>query len=185
MPMRCMISCARTLPTPGIDCRRSMTLSLAMTSLARDSWMTSVRLAREFLRRFLTSARSCRAAAAFSSAALRCSGVNIGSATCLTSSVVRNGVSAELDLAFLLDVLDHGVALLGGAVELLVGRVDRLELIGVQLLELGLVLHLFELDAGLLLGLDDPGRGRRQCLPVRLVRGRSVLADVGEQLRVA
>ena len=76
-----MICLARTLPTPGRDSRRAETFILPMTSFSWPCLMTSWREAPECLSRFLTSARSRRAAAAFSSAAARCSGVRGGRAT--------------------------------------------------------------------------------------------------------
>ena len=85
MPRRSITWRARTLPRPGIDCSRSTTRILPMTSLAWPSASTSMIEAPEFLSRFFTSARSRREAAALSSAAWRCSGVNGGRATCVRS----------------------------------------------------------------------------------------------------
>ena len=80
---------ARTLPTPGIEQSRSTTRILPITSFRWPSWSTSEIEAPEFFRRFLTSARSRREAAALSRAAWRCSGVSGGRARALPSVIGR------------------------------------------------------------------------------------------------
>src|SRR6478735_3137277 len=81
MPRRSITWRARTRPRPGTDWRSSTTRILPMTSLVCPSWRTSTIEPPEFLRRFFTSARSRREAAALSRAAWRCSGVRGGKAT--------------------------------------------------------------------------------------------------------
>src|SRR5690606_8802362 len=81
MLSRSMICLARTLPTPGSDSSRAETFILPMTSSVWPSASTSDRETPPCFRRFLTSARSFLALAAFSRAAARCSGVRGGRAT--------------------------------------------------------------------------------------------------------
>ena len=81
IPIFSMIRCARTLPTPGIDSSRADTFILPTTSSVCPSLRTAGRVVEPCLSRFLTSARSLRALAAFSRAAARCSGVSGGRAT--------------------------------------------------------------------------------------------------------
>src|SRR6478609_237193 len=81
IPISEMIWRALTLPTPGRDSSRASTLSLPMVSSFWPWAITSDSVPCEYFSRFLTSARAWRAAAAFSSAAARCSGVRVGSAT--------------------------------------------------------------------------------------------------------
>src|SRR5450432_1774918 len=76
-----MICLARTLPTPGMDSSRAETFILPTTSSVWPSLRTEGRVVKPCLSRFLTSARSLRALAAFSRAAVRCSGVSGGRAT--------------------------------------------------------------------------------------------------------
>src|SRR5216683_2013529 len=76
-----MICFALTLPTPGKDSSRAETFILPMMSSVPPSLMTSDKVVAPRLRRFLTSARSLRALAAFSKAAARWSGVRGGRAT--------------------------------------------------------------------------------------------------------
>src|SRR5215207_8480445 len=183
MPMRFMISRARTLPTPGIDCSRSMTRSLATTSLTLDSAMTSLRLAPEFFSRFLTSALSRRAAAAFSRAALRCSGVNVGSATGVTSH--RRLRSFQLDVAFLENILHHRRALCPRSVERLVSIVELLELGRAELFDLRRVGHLLKLQVGVVLCRENALRDVGESRPVLLDVSRSDLGHAREDLGVA
>ena len=81
MPSRSIICLARTLPPPGIDSRRAETFIFPITSSDLPSLSTWGSVVEPRLRRFLTSARSLRALAAFSRAAARCSGVRGGRAT--------------------------------------------------------------------------------------------------------
>ena len=81
IPISSMICFARTLPTLGSDSSSAETFILPRTSFSWPSLMTSSRLPPAYLRRCFTSARSRRAAAAFSSAAARCSAVRGGRAT--------------------------------------------------------------------------------------------------------
>src|SRR6478672_8654261 len=93
MPRRCMTWRARTRPRPGTDWRSSTTRILPITSLVRPSSMTSRIEPPEFFRRFFTSARSRREAAALSRAAWRCSGVSGGKATKKVLLVRVNGLA--------------------------------------------------------------------------------------------
>src|SRR5512139_2654360 len=98
MLSRSIIWRARTFPTPGIDWSRSRTRIFAITSFSWPCLRTSTSDAPECFRRFFTSARSRREAAALSSAALRCSGVSGGRATVMSSSVgCRDSGAASTD----------------------------------------------------------------------------------------
>src|ERR1017187_8493409 len=81
MPSRSMICLARTLPTPGMDSSNAETFILPTMSSVWPSLRTAGRVVEPCLSRFLTSARSLRALAAFSRAADRCSGGSGGRAT--------------------------------------------------------------------------------------------------------
>ena len=75
---RSMIFAARALPTPGRDSRTAETRILPITSSVSPCLRTSLTVAPLLLSRSRSSARALRAAAAFSSAAARCSGVRSG-----------------------------------------------------------------------------------------------------------
>jgi hypothetical protein len=76
-----MIALALTFPTPGSASSSAETLSLPIASSVFPSWMTADNVVWPYFRRFFTAARVARAAAAFSKAADRCSGVRGGRAT--------------------------------------------------------------------------------------------------------
>src|SRR6516164_7863981 len=76
-----MIWRARTLPTPGMASSNAETFILPIVSSDWPCFRTAGKVVEPRLRLFLTSARSLRALAAFSSAAARCSGVRGGRAT--------------------------------------------------------------------------------------------------------
>ena len=90
---RSMICCARTLPTPGHRLEHGDDLHLADDLVGVAVGEHLVQAGAAGLSRTFSAARARRAAAAFSRAAARCSGVRGGSATRLTSG--RSGRSDE------------------------------------------------------------------------------------------
>src|SRR5690625_3294520 len=85
IPTSAMMFRLLTFPTPGSDSRSSTTRILPKASSPLASSMTLDSVVCEYFRRFFTSARRFRAAAALASAAARCSGVRDGRATAITS----------------------------------------------------------------------------------------------------
>src|SRR5690606_27955910 len=91
IPISAMMLRLLTFPTPGSDSRSSTTRILPSASSSAASSITWERDVWEYFRRFFTSARRFRAAAALASAAARCSGGREGRATGITSGTGTGG----------------------------------------------------------------------------------------------